>query len=197
MTTRAQWISGIPDLYSTLDTARSYLNIAQVSELTGFSPTTITDLLSREPITSPTNPLGALSRPAARIGVNPLYSNAQVEDCLRRRQVNTDLNLGGMYHPLPKVTAKEAAQRNLISVTEIAELAGVHEQTVRKWKARNSTFPPPVALRERDEDGHSGVPFVVHEKVAVARWLRNRTRGTRTHGGRRSNPAAPTDRIAV
>lgn len=196
MNTRAQWIEGIPDLYGDLDVARSYLTVAQVSKLTGFSPSTITDLLSRELITAPNNPLGALSRPAARIGVNPLYSPAQVDDCLRRRQVSDELNLGGTFTPLPKVSAEEAAQRKLISSTEIAELARVHEQTVRKWKSRHADFPPAVALRERDKDGHSGVPFVVHEKAAVERWLRAKF-GRHSGRGRGTAPANRPNSVAV
>jgi predicted DNA-binding transcriptional regulator AlpA len=199
MNTRAQWIANVPDLYDDLETARTYLTVAQVSELTGFSPTTITDLLSREPITSAINPLGALSRPAARIGTNPYYSTTQVEDCLKRRNASTDLNLGGTYTPLPKVSAEDAAARDLLSVVEIAALARVHEQTIRRWKARDAHFPPPVALRERDEDGHSGVPFVVHEGAAVRVWLRERApRGRTTRRQSAEKAATPQpDAVAV
>ena len=174
MNTRAQWINGVPDLYADLDAARAYRTVAQVSEATGFSPITITDLLSREPITSATNPLGALSRPAARIGTNPLYSRSQVRDCLHRRNANVDMNLGGTYTPLPKLSAAEADARGLVSTVEIADMAEVHEQTVRRWKARRADFPQPVALRERDEDTPSGVPFVVFEAAAVRAWLAQR-----------------------
>lgn len=197
MNTRAQWITGIPDLYDNLEAARNHRTVAQVSERTGFSPITITDLLSREPITSVTNPLGALSRPAARIGTNPYYSDAQIEECLRRRNAATDLNLGGTFTPLPKVSAAEAERRGLLSITEIAELANVHEQTVRRWKSREAGFPAPVALRERDEDGHSGVPFVVHEGAAVRTWLRERKPRSRTTRRGRSGPAATREPDAV
>ena len=199
MNTRAQWITGVPDLYADLDAAQSYLTVAQVSEQTGFSPTTITDLLSRVPITSATNPLGALSRPAARIGTNPYYSKAQVAECLKRRNASSDLYLGSTFTPLPKVSAEEATRRGLVSVVEIAKLADVHEQTIRRWKAREAGFPPPVALRERDEDGHSGVPFVVHEGVAVREWLRNRApRGRTTRRQRAGRAATPQpDAVAV
>lgn len=199
MNTRAQWITGIPDLYGDLETAQKHKTVPQVSERTGFSPTTITDLLSREPITSATNPLGALSRPAARIGTNPYYSDAQIEECLRRRNAATDVTLGGGYTPLPKVTAAEAEKRGLLSVTEIADLAKVHEQTIRRWKSREAGFPPPVALRERDEDGHSGVPFVVHEGAAVRAWLRDRKpRSRTTRRGQTGKPAViEPDAVAV
>lgn len=178
MSTRAQWTQGIPDLYADLGEAAKYHTTEQVSDLTGFSANTIADLLSRTPITQPRNPLGPLSRPARRIGTKPLYSQEQVNESIRRRDAASgDRYLGGQNQPLPKVSAEDAFKRNLISVLEIAELAGVHEQTVRKWASREQDFPAPVATRDR-ESGHSGVPFVVRPYKAVEKWLINRGRIT-------------------
>jgi len=168
---RARWITGISDLTSDLAQAGNYLNVAQVSEATGFSPDTIEDLLSRDPITRPQNPQKPLSRPAARIGTTPLYSRQQVNECLRLQDASGDLYLGGSHTPLPKLSAAEADARGYLSTTQIKDLAGVHEQTVRKWMNRVGDFPPAIALRERDEDAHSGVPFVVRHPRAVALWL--------------------------
>lgn len=169
--TRARWTEGIPDLYADLEEAAKYFTTERVSDQTGFSVGTITDLLSREPITKPTNPQGALSRPKARIGTRPLYSQEQIDEANRRRAAQTgDRFLGGQNQPLPKVSAEEAYRQGLISVPEIAELADVHEQTVRKWASRTKGFPEPRATRER-ESGHSGVPFVVYQHKAIEKWL--------------------------
>jgi hypothetical protein len=170
-TQRAQWITGIPDLTSKLGQAGKYLTVAQVSEATGYSPDTIKDLLSREPIDRPQNSQMPLSRPAARIGTTPLYSKQQVSECIRAQEASGDLYLGGSHTPLPKLTAAEADALGYLNTTQIRILAGVHEQTVRKWTSRVASFPAPIALRERDKDAHSGVPFVVRNPRAVALWL--------------------------
>lgn len=171
MNTRAQWTEGIPDLYADLELAATYHTTEQVSDLTGFSADTITDLLSRKPISKATNPLGPLSRPARRIGTRPLYSAAQVEEVLKRRNAaRGDRFLGGQNQPLPRISAEEATRRDLVSVNEIADIADMHEQSVRKWIARENKFPEPVALRERDS-GHSGVPFVVRPRKAAIQWM--------------------------
>jgi hypothetical protein len=172
-TTRAKWVADIPDLTSRLKEAGNYLDVASVSEATGFSPQTILDLLSRDPITSETNPQGALSRPAARIGNTPLYSKTQVADCQRRQRGAGGRHPGGTYTPLPKVSTEQARESGLLSTVEIAAIADVHEQTVRKWISRTAEFPAAVAHRERDEDGHSGVPFVMRNGAEVRRWLRD------------------------
>lgn len=179
MNTRARWITDVPDMYSALATANTFLTVAEVSRLTGFSPNTITDLLSREPITAPSNPQGPLSRPAARIGVNPLYSTAQVEEVLRRRGNLQD------RQKLTKFSVAEAAELDLVSMVEIAELARVHEQTVRKWSSRSDAFPRPVGERERDAESPSGVPFVVYERRAVVAWLAQREQDKGTTRTRR------------
>jgi hypothetical protein len=185
---RAQWISEIPDLTSKLNQAGKYLTVPEVSEATGYSPDTIRDLLSREPIDRPQNPQMPLSRPAARIGTTPLYSRQQVNACLKLQVATGDLYLGGSHTPLPKLSAIEADARGYLSVTQIKDLATVHEQTVRKWINRMGDFPPAIALRERGEDAHSGVPFVVRNPRAVALWLVD-------HGYDVPVPPAPQDEL--
>lgn len=171
MSTRAKWTGDIPDLYADLRRAATYLTAEQVSDLTGFSVNTITDLLSRKPITLKNNPLGPLSRPEARVGTKPLYSRRQVEQAIKRRDAGGgDRFLGGGNQPLPKVSHERAEELGYISVDEIAFLADVHEQTVRKWASRERSFPAAVAVRDRQR-GHSGVPFVVRPHKAVEQWL--------------------------
>ena len=176
MQTRAKWVEGVTDLYAQLDQAGNYLTVAQVAERTGLSPSTITDLLSRPQITSASNVLAPISRPAARIGNQPLYSHEQVGEVVSRQQATGHRHLGGGDSPLPSLSPSETKKRNLVSVAEIAAMAnaanpdGVHEQTVRRWARDSEDFPPAVALRSR-AGGHPGVPNVVRERAKVAKWL--------------------------
>lgn len=176
--TRAHWATDIPDLYpGDLASAGKYLTQAQVSEQTSLSPKTLADALSRPRVTKEDNPMFALSRPARRIANQPLYSKTQVEQALKIQRANGHRHLGGGDKPLPVVSAVESARSELISAVEIAEFAGVHEQTVRRWIREQASFPPAVALRSRSgapgEKVHPGVPIVVREQAAVERWLRS------------------------
>lgn len=176
--TRAQWITGIPDLVklNRLSEAGNYLTVAQVSSMTGFAVATITDLLSRPPITSEDNPQGPLSRPAACIGNQPLYSHKQVAEAQRRLADGRRTHFGGGDAPLPPVDFDEAVKQGLLSTDEIASLAtktnadGVRDQTVRRWSRDHQDFPPRVALRAR-QGGHPGVPMVMYDGLKAIQWL--------------------------
>lgn len=176
LNTRAHWAEGVPDLYGDLSSARNYLTLPQVSDKTSLSPNTLKDALSRPKVTKSDNPMFALSRPAARIANQPLYSAEQVKAALKIQRENGHRHLGGGDEPLPVVSAEESARAELISAVEIAEFAGVHEQTVRRWIREAASFPSAVALRSRSgepgEKVHPGVPIVVREHAAVASWLR-------------------------
>src|SRR5919198_659980 len=175
MNTRALWAEGVPDLYAEgrLNEANEFLTAAEVSSRTGLAVSTITDLLSREPITEPSNPLRWLTRPQVRISNKPLYAPTQVARYLEQRGGATKRHLGGGSEPLPKVSVEEATRRNLLSVEQIAHMATppVHEQTVRRWARDRQDFPRAVALRAR-EGGHPGVPIVVYPGREAAQWLR-------------------------
>lgn len=177
MKTRAKWAEEVENLYpDRLNEADSYFGVPRVAELTGLSPNTITDLLSRPQITSRTNVLWSISRPDARIGNQPLYSQGQVDEVVERQRETGHRHLGGGTSPLASITPTEAKKRNLVSVEEIAALAnihkseGMHEQTVRRWARECSDFPPAVALESR-EGGHPGVPRVVRDRKKVIAWL--------------------------
>jgi hypothetical protein len=196
MNTRAKWAEGVRDLYPNhLDEANDYLGVPAVAEQTGLSPSTIKDLLSRVPITSETNVLAPISRPACRIGNQPLYSQEQIDKVTERQRATGHRHLGGGDAPLSSITPAEARKRNLVSVEEIAEMAnaqnpgGVHEQTVRRWARDADDFPPAVALRSR-EGGHPGVPKVVRERKKVVAWLVKHGYRNSESGGRRAAKAS-------
>jgi hypothetical protein len=176
MNTRAKWVEGVTDLSGRLGDAANYLEVPAVAERTGLSPSTITDLLSRKQITSSTNVLAPISRPAARISNVPLYSEEQVAEVVERQRRTGHRHLGGGDKPLPSLSAAKCRARNLVSVHEIAELAnaadpgGMHEQTVRRWAREEESFPKAVALRSR-EGGHPGVHEVMRPRRAVVAWL--------------------------
>jgi hypothetical protein len=173
MTTRAQWVDGIPDLYEEgkLEEAGNYLTEVQVSELTGFAVTTIMNALSRQKITSTTNPLGPISRPVRRIGSKPLYSREQAEAALELRHKGGRKRFGGQDEPLPSVTFEESERCGYRSVADLADQVGVHEQTVRSWFRMYATAPKPVALRERHPDDPKGAPSVVFEGGPALQWM--------------------------
>lgn len=176
MNTRAQWAKGVPDLSGNLAEAAEYLEVPQVAERTGLSPSTIEDLLSRKKITSETNVLAPISRPATRISNVPLYSEKQVAEVVARQRATGHRHLGGGSEPLQSLSAAECNRRNLVSVREIAALAtaedpdGMHEQTVRRWAREAEDFPPAVALRSR-QGGHPGVPEVMRKRKPAIAWL--------------------------
>lgn len=175
--TRALWADGVPDLYGDPDAHRKHLTIQQVSEKTSLSPNTLQDALSRAPVTRKENPMFALSRPAARIANQPLYSREQVEQALKIQRQSGHRHLGGGDAPLEVITPEEAKRIGLMSIVEMHEWSGVHEQTVRRWAREQDSFPRPVALRSRSGAGgakvHPGVPVVMYEREEYERWLRD------------------------
>lgn len=177
MNTRAHWAEDVPDLYGDPSQLSNYLTLPEVADRTSLSPNTLKDALSRPRVTRTDTPMFALSRPAARVGNQPYYSQAQVDEALKIAESGQHRHLGGGDEPLPSVTAAEAERTGLISTVEIAEFANVHEQTVRRWVREQDSFPRAVALRARSGDhgvkAHPGVPIVVRELEAVQAWLRN------------------------
>jgi hypothetical protein len=173
--TRAQWVDGIPDLYETgeLERAGEFLTTAEVSAITGFAPSTISSMLSRPRITAKDNPFGPISRPATRIGINPLYSREQAAAAKELREKSPDKkHFGGGTEPLPSVRFVDAQASGLASTIDIAQQVGVHEQSVRAWSRTDASFPSPVALRERPAEEPMGAPSVVYELEPVMAWMR-------------------------
>jgi hypothetical protein len=173
--TRAQWVTGIPDLYDEdrLTDAGEYFTANRVSQETGLAPSTIKGALSRPVVTSDTNPLGPLSRPAARIGTKPLYSHEQTGEAKARREaLSGRRHFGGQDQPLTTITFEEARRCGFESAAEIAASLDLHEQTIRAWRAATGdAFPPPVGMRERPPEQPKGAPSVVFERKAMMEWM--------------------------
>jgi hypothetical protein len=163
MKSRARWAAGALDLTGDIETAATYCTIGHVSDATGLSQETIKDSLTRREITNPTNPRGALCRPAARVGDVPLWSQGQVDEYHRRAKA-----LEGAETDLPLVSTADARERGLVSTEEIATHFGLHDQTVRRWQRYDETYPDAVARRDRD--GRSGPPEHVRDLRAVLAW---------------------------
>jgi AraC-like DNA-binding protein len=154
------------------ESVTDYLRVEDVADRLGKSPNTISDLLSRAPITSSTNPLGPVSRPARRLGMVPLYSKEQVDEALRRQEIDAsrDRHFGGADEQLPTLSIAECRKRGLITLAETVRRSGLHEQTLRRWTRDDHTYPPAVALQARPS-GESGVPMVVRDENALRAWL--------------------------
>lgn len=84
---------------------------------------------------------------------------------------------------MDEITRDEPAGRPTMSVGDAARLAGVSEDTVRRWIDAMDLAGMPVAERERGEDGQpvSGrhrKPYV----DAVEAWIRRRRGGRPAEG---------------
>lgn len=160
---RARWADTAIDLSNDLAKAAQQLTLGALADATGLSRRTIEDSLTREKITSPTSPRGAIDRPCYMVGGNPLWSHDQLAEFLRRSQIDAKADL-------PLISSETAQMRGLISTNEVAEMLGKHDQTVRRWEANFSdTYPPAVARRSRD--GRPGVPEHVRELAKVVEWI--------------------------
>jgi hypothetical protein len=175
LNSRAKWVEDVPDLYdlNQLDTAGNYLTLAEVATRLNMSPNTVEDLLTRPRSTAARNPNAPISRPAFRTGNKPLYTEEQVAEVEKRRSTADKRGrfLGGGDEQLPRVTVDEAHERNLATTDEMAELAKLHPQSLRRWARDREDYPKAVALCARPE-GSSGVPFVVYARDDVLNWLR-------------------------
>lgn len=163
-----------------------YVELGDLRHITKLAKATIRDALSRPPIEDVTVPLGALARPAARIGgvasPEPLWSREQVDEYLRRREVQNS-RVTQRNPDLPQVSATEARERNLASVEELAEELGLAPNTLRRWArtyrtvtADRPAFPPEVAMARREPPNHRGRQHRLRDRQAVAEWVLLHTR---------------------
>lgn len=160
------WTADVPE---RLDLIRAgYYTLAQAAAYIGLSEATVRDLLSRPVITAAHNMLAPISRPATRIGSEPIYTRAQLNAVIDRRAATRRLRSS----ELDKLTHEEADRQHLKSYAEMAELFDFHENTLRKWGSAHDDFPAPIASREHP-GGYPGTPTVVFDAVEVLRWLIN------------------------
>lgn len=163
MKSRARWALDAIDLSNDLDQAAKQLTLGALADKTGLSPNTIEDSLTREKITSPDNPRGAIDRPAYSVGGDPLWSHEQLAEFLRRSSIERTVEY-------PLISSEESERLGLISTNELAEKLGIHDQTVRKWEANFSdTYPPVVGRRSRDK--RPGVPEYVRDLSKIIKWI--------------------------
>jgi hypothetical protein len=160
----SHWTADVPERTDLI--RAGYYTLEQACEYIGLSTVTVGDLLSRPRITAAHNMLAPISRPAARIGGEPVYTRRQLDDVIARRAVTRRLRSSD----LDKLSHEEAERQHLKSYTEMAELFGFHENTLRKWGSAHDDFPAPVASREHP-GGYPGTPTVVFDAVEVLRWL--------------------------
>lgn len=165
--TRAQWAQGIPDIITTPGRITEFLTSGQLSDATGLAENTLLDRLTRKPITRKDSPRGALCRPAARLGDLPLWSPEQLAEYHARIEARNKRE-----QELPVVTPAQARERHLYSTFELAEMLGLHDQTLRRAQGDDEDYPDVVATRSRD--GRPGVPEHVRELGAVLEWAHGR-----------------------
>jgi len=163
-TTPSHWTT---DVVERLDLIRAgHYTLPQAAEYIGLSEATVRDLLSRPVITATHNMLAPISRPAMRLGGEPIYTRRQLDEVNTRRAATRRLRSS----ELDKLTFEEAERQHLRSYAEMAELFKFHENTLRKWGGAHDDFPVATASREHP-GGYPGTPTVVFDAVEVLRWL--------------------------
>lgn len=160
----SHWTSDTPERLDLIRTG--HYTLPDACEYIGLAETTVRDLLSRPVITAAHNMLAPISRPAARVGNEPLYSRRQLDEVVARRTATRRFR----SIELEKLTFDDATRQHLASHVEMAELFRFHENTLRKWGSAHADFPTPVAAREHP-GGYPGTPTVVFDVVEVFRWL--------------------------
>jgi hypothetical protein len=166
MKSRARWAEDAIDLSTNLAKAAEQLHIGMLADKTGLSVRTIEDSLTREKITAPDNPRGALDRPAYMVGGDPLWSHEQLTEYYRRMSATADRK--DVKVDLPLVTPEEARERGLVTTSAVGKLLKVHDQTVRRWEANYQNYPPKVARQSRN--GLPGVPEHIRELAKIIEW---------------------------
>lgn len=173
MKSRARWAREdnprpVEDLSNNLSKAAKQLTIAQLADAIGLSTKTIQDSLTRDKITDPGSPRGAIDRPDFMVGGDPLWSHEQLDEYLRRRAAADEA--AANKPELPTISSADANEQGLISTNELAELLQKHDQTIRRWEANfRDTYPPAIARRSRD--GRPGVPEHVRDLSKILTWI--------------------------
>ncbi len=164
----ASWQSDAVDLTADPGRAAQFYTVGKLSDLIGLAPGTITDSITRAPITNPDNPRSAICRPYARIGRLPLWTKKQADAYLRiqRRQQESAVDKTELLEP---VDVNEARERNLFSFVEYARMFSVHDQTLRRAQSQDGSFPLAVARRKREVAGVPEHLFPLDEMVLWAR----------------------------
>lgn len=178
----ANWTASAILLTPRSAVGSGYIDLRELADHTGLAEATIRDALSRPPVPDASIPLGALARPAARIGglasPEPMWSPEQVADYDKRKLAQAD-QTGSQRNPdLPTVTIEQAEQRGLASVETLAEELGLAPNTLRRWSrtyrratADRPAFPPEVAMAAREVPNHRGRQHRLREREAVAEWV--------------------------
>lgn len=184
---RARWASTAVDLSNDLTKAAQQITLGALADATGLSQRTIEDSLTREKITSPDNPRGAIDRPRYSVGGNPLWSHSQLAEFAKRARIDKKVDL-------PLISPEAAEERGLISTIELAEMLGKHDQTVRRWEANFAdTYPAAVARRSRD--GRPGVPEHVRPLAKIVEWITEQNE-IRANNGRNPIAEVPATTVA-
>lgn len=169
-----RWAYAAKDLTNALVEASRLLTKGQVANLTGLSPATLTDALSRDSDPDGGSPRSILARPHGRVARVPLWSHDQVNRYLSemekaRIEQGTPFPVK-RYGGMEVVPYDEAAKRQLVSADEVARILGVHPQSVRRWQTQGGGYP--VAVANRARDGLPGAPEVVRPWPEIRKWLK-------------------------
>jgi transposase-like protein len=177
----AIWTASAQPITARQAIEHGYVDLGELADHADLAAATIRDALSRPPIEDPTVPLGALSRPAARIGgiasPDPMWSREQVAEFDRRRAAQ-DGQVSQSNPDLPDVSAEEARKQGLASIRTLSQELGLAPNTLRRWSRTykratldRPAFPPEVAMARREPPHHRGRQHRLRNREAVMEWV--------------------------
>ena len=169
----SSWMDdGVVDLTNRLAEAAKYLSLDECAEKTSLSTVTLLDLLRRKRIDDETVPKSALSRPAARMGKNPLYSKAQVKTYLGRLKARDAQSTRASA--VPTLTPEEAAEQGAMTLQQLADHHGMSKIHLRRSMSESDSCPGPVGKLLAATKGQRPLLF---DERAVSAWLAERKTG--------------------
>lgn len=165
---RAAWTHDpdVLDLTDRLEEAARYLRMPDAASATGLTVGVLKQMLLRARITAKDNPRAAMSRPAARVGTDPLYSRKQISRYQRAVAAATARQPGWEV-----ITSEDAERRGLRTADELAADFGVHKGSLSRWANTAADFPAVVGVLPNY--GRPGNPPKLRHGAAVGQWLKD------------------------
>lgn len=145
------------------DEVGNYLTEAEAAKLTGLTGEMLVDNRRRPRITNLSNPMSAMSRPAARFGVEPMYSREQCELYVQKA------NAPAPKLDVPTVSEAEAEEKGLVTLDQLAGSFGLSKYTLERYVRQDGDFPPVRALLSTD--GKRGHPRKLRLLTEVDEWF--------------------------
>lgn len=162
-----RWARDVPDLSASLDEVGRYWSLEMAARETGLSPVQLREYLDRPQITNATKAASRMSRPARRLGKEPLYSPEQCQEYVKL--AGAPSAKAALLESLETVTAAQAEELGLATMDQLADEHRITRSTLKNHMQTYGGFPPIRAKLSRA--GKAGRPAELRSKDEVAAWL--------------------------